>query len=373
MLPWLAPWLSSLWGPLRLLGSHLFLLGLGTVSSALLVWLILPRLWDRLPRDRGRLHAQQGGAAKGKPTGAGVLLVLLVVPVLFVVLPFSVKIFEIVGCLVLAMLTGYGDDRSAQEWGQWRKATLDLAVAVLTSLALCQGHDTHLWLPVLKQTVTVGPLAYVALSTVVLWFTLNATNCTDGVDGLAGSLTTLSLFNLGGFLYAVIGHREVAKYLLVPHDPAGANWAILLFTVAGGVAAYLWYNAEPSQVLMGDAGSRFLGLLVGVAVMASGNPLLVLVVAPVVLVNGGTGLGKLVLLRLFGRLGLDVRPPHQVSDPAELTRQHPAVRLLHSVRFPLHDHCRKNLHWSNPQVLVRFLLLQGFLTPLLLALLVKVR
>ncbi len=47
--------------------------------------------------------------------------------------------------------------------------------------------------------------------------------------------------------------------------------------------------------------------------------------------------------------------------------------MLHSVRFPLHDHCRKNMRWSNAQVLMRFVLIQSFLTPLLFVILVKIR
>ena len=49
------------------------------------------------------------------------------------------------------------------------------------------------------------------------------------------------------------------------------------------------------------------------------------------------------------------------------------VRALHAVRFPLHDHCRKNLHWSNAQVLMRFVLIQAFMTPMLFVLLIKIR
>ena len=134
---------------------------------------------------------------------------------------------------------------------------------------------------------------------------------------------------------------------------------------------------------MGDAGSRFLGLLVGVSVLAAGNPFLILVMAPVVLVNGGSGLVKLALLRGFRRLGFDVRPPEgsRVNVPgagvagaeAANGRDHVLIRLLHKIRLPLHDHCRRNLGWSDPQVLMRFMLLQMLLTPLLLGLLVKLR
>jgi phospho-N-acetylmuramoyl-pentapeptide-transferase len=347
--------------------------------AACVTWYLLPRLARHLPLDRGRIHTPGAAAAKGKPTGAGVLVVLLQVPVLLLVLPFWPRLWQIVGCLFLTMLTGYFDDRAGKPWGEFLKGMLDLGVALLTSLVLCSGRPVTVWLPLVKGEFALQPWVFVPLATLLLWWTINATNCTDGVDGLAGTLTLLSLFYLGGFLYIVVGHVQMSAYLLIPHNPAGARWAILLFTAAGGLAGYLWHNAEPSSLLMGDAGSRFLGLLVGVAVLEAGNPFLILVVAPVVLVNGGTGLVKLILLRALRRLGFDVRPPAAAPSPnggtpqAEETRQHVVVRMLHRVRFPLHDHCRRNKRWTNAQVLLRFVLLQAFLTPLLLGILVKVR
>ncbi|MEI6211658.1 MAG: hypothetical protein WCR06_08535, partial [bacterium] len=85
-----------------------------------------------------------------------------------------------------------------------------------------------------------------------------------------------------------------------------------------------------------------------------------------------TGLLKLILLRLLKRVGFDVTPPGRAA-PEAAAGQHPIVRALHAVRFPLHDHCRKNMHWSNAQVLMRFVLIQAFLTPLLFVLLIKIR
>ena len=75
------------------------------------------------------------------------------------------------------------------------------------------------------------------------------------------------------------------------------------------------------------------------------------------LVNGGGGLAKLVLLRVAKRLGF------QIGDDS----------VIRKVRFPLHDHCKKNLGWSNAQVLMRFVLLQLALVPILLVILIKVR
>lgn len=384
MFHYLAPRLSQLWGPFRLLGSYLVLIGFGTAVAGLTTWIALPRLWHLLPRDRGRENAVKAQTAVGKPTGGGLLIVILSLPCLILVLPFDPKVWGAVACLFLCMLTGYLDDRSTRPWGEWLKGSLDLAIAFLTSLVLCDGRHVELWLPLIRGEVLLPAWGFVILGTLVLWFTINATNCSDGVDGLAGTLTLLSLFYLGAFLYIVIGHIEVAGYLLVPHNPHGASWAILLFTTAGSLAGYLWYNAEPSAVLMGDAGSRCLGLLVGIAVLASGNPLLILVVAPVVLANGGTGLVKIVLLRTLRRCGMDISPPsaptsktapNTPTDAAIATAatQHCVVKALHSIRFPLHDHVRNRLGWSNTQVLLRFVLIQAFLTPLLFALLVKLR
>ena len=217
--------------------------------------------------------------------------------------------------------------------------------------------------------VSVPWWLYIPGAGFMLWFVMNATNCSDGVDGLAGTLTTITLMTLAGLLLVVIGVPRFASYFRIfppmqegaefvaTHVRVASTWAIGLMTVAGGVAGYLWWNAEPSKVLMVDAGSRFLGLLVGVGVLASGNPLLVFALAPVVLVNGGGGLAKLVLLRLAKKLHMDVGEEN----------------VLRRVRFPLHDHCKKNLKWSNAQVLMRFVMLQVFLMPLLLLLFIKVR
>jgi len=376
----LADLLTGFWGPFRLLGSYLVLIGFGTAAAALTVGIMLPRLWHLLPADRGRSHAVHAGKAKGKPTGGGLLVCLLTLPWLLLVLPLSPELWAIVACLTACMLTGYLDDRSQRPWGEYLKGSLDLGVALITALILSQGRDMPVWMPLIKDQFSLPPWAFIPMATAVLWLCINATNCSDGVDGLAGTLTMLSLFYLGGFLYVVIGHLEMAQYLLVPHNAQGADWALLVFTAAGGLAGYLWYNAEPSVILMGDAGSRYLGLLLGVAVLAASNPFLVLVVAPVVLVNGGTGLFKIVLLRGLRRFGLDIRPPAQRQADGDGAGPLPPVRrhqhlidLLHRVRFPLHDHVRHRLNWSNPQVLLRFVLIQAFLTPLLFVLLVKLR
>ena len=81
---------------------------------------------------------------------------------------------------------------------------------------------------------------------------------------------------------------------------------------------------------------------------------------------------KILLLRFFRKCGLDVRPPSQL-EPEEREKRNVLVKAVWRVRFPLHDHCKKELHWTNAQVLMRFMLLQAFLMPLVFLLLVKIR
>ncbi len=365
MLRLLAQWGTSWFGPLRLFGSYLVLIGLGGFLAAVGTWLVLGGdFWHSwMPRDRGKALVQGGHLSAGKPTGVGLMLLLVTLPVWFLVLPFSFRLWGVVACLFLASLTGYLDDRSDRPWGEWRKGLLDLVICLACSVILCGWELVRVWLPLVKGEFFWSPWIFIPVSTAVLWFSINATNCSDGVDGLAGSLSLLSLLYLGVLLYVGVGHRDVARYLLLSHQPEGAMWALLVFTFLGTLAAYLWYNAEPSALLMGDAGSRPLGLLTGVAVVATGNPFLILVVAPILIINGGAGLVKLALLRFFRRLGFETT----------VEKARGPLRLLHCIRLPLHDHCRRHLGWSNAQVLMRFTLLQALLIPLLLVLLVKLR
>jgi phospho-N-acetylmuramoyl-pentapeptide-transferase len=224
---------------------------------------------------------------------------------------------------------------------------------------------------------------YILIGTVILWLMINVVNCSDGVDGVAGSQILLGLMTMGCFLYGIIGHSVVSAYLLLPLVENGASWSIVMFTAAGGLAAYLWYNAHPSQVLMGDAGSRFYGMLLGIAVLVSGNPFMFLVAAPILFVNGGAGLVKLVILRILKKCGFDTRPPlasainpihpENFASDADAARQIWPVRFLHRYRFPVHDHCRRRLNWSDSQVLLRFMLLQLAIVPAVIVLLIKLR
>ncbi len=350
MLPWLGQVLTPIYGPFRLFNSYLFLAGLGAALGAMATVLLLPRFWKWLPRDNGRIHAVDGLNAKGKPCSAGVIFIAILVLVCILVILFIWQIIGILARLMLAMLEGHLDDMNKNGGiNEYVLGAVDLGISLMAALILSGFEDKVIWLPLIKTPVTLSLWVYVPLATGILWTMINATNCTDGVDGLSASLSILAFIYLGGILYVIVGHTGISQYLLVPHYIDGADWALIAFAMVGCLGGYLWHNSLPSSVLMGDAGSRPMGLLLGLLAMISGNPFLVFVVTGVVLLNGATGLLKVALLRFFN------------------------ISTFKNIRYPLHDHARHNLDWSDTQVLVRFVLLQAVGTPLLLVLLFKVR
>ncbi|MBQ0167551.1 MAG: phospho-N-acetylmuramoyl-pentapeptide-transferase [Treponema sp.] len=350
----LASVLREYFGPARLLQSYTVLIALALYTGFFLTYWLLPKFYDKLPHDRGREFTATAEAAKGKPTGSGVVFITIFVLISLLFCPLDWLHYTILVLTWLMMLTGYLDDRSVKSWGEYRKAILDLIISVAASFALyygCRGDDgiIRFWLPFISRPVAVAPWLYILISTILLWASINTTNCTDGVDGLSSTLVLLGLMTMGLIFYFILGHKDIAAYLLVPHIQDGAQWAVLIFALSGVLMGYLWHNAFPSKVLMGDAGSRALGFFMGVCVMVSGNPFMILATSSIIFVNGGLGLLKVALLRFF------------------------KIKIFENIRFPLHDHVRQKLNWSATQVLIKFLILQLLITGAMVGILLKVR
>ena len=348
MLSWLDAAFGRYFGPLRLLDSFFFLAGVGFAVSALATWVLLPRLWNYLPKDRGRAFAVNAEASVGKPVSAGLVFVTVFCFATLIFVPAGAAPIRTLPLMAAACAVVYFDDRRGG-FSEYQLAVMDLVIAFCASMVIQGFGPAVIWLPGWKASITLAPWLSLPLSTAVIWLSINATNCSDGVDGVSGSLTASAIAILGSLLYLVIGNVVVASHLGIPTNPEGADWAIMAFIMAGAVCGYLWYNAPPSAVLMGDAGSRPLGLLIGMLVIATGNPLFLLLVGSVILLNGATGLVKVALMRFL------------------------KVRVLAGVRFPLHDHFRKERGWSNSQVLVRFMLVHLGLSALLIILVLKIR
>ncbi|MCR5080513.1 MAG: phospho-N-acetylmuramoyl-pentapeptide-transferase [Treponema sp.] len=356
MIYYLGDYLMGSFGPARLLQSYGVLAILVLYVGFFLSRFIIPKLYKYLPSDRGREFTLTKEAAKGKPTGSGVVFISLFVILCVLFIPLD---FLQAGILILTwlmMLTGFLDDRSDGGWGEYLKAFLDLVVTVAAAvlMAYCLSKNSadgklYFWIPFISKFIAVPFWLYVVITVIMLWVSVNTTNCTDGVDGLSSSLVLIGLFTMAILFYAVLGHKDISAYLLVPHIADGASWALMTFCLSGVLMGYLWHNAFPSSVLMGDAGSRALGFYIGVCVMISGNPFLFLATSSIIFINGGVGLLKVALKRFFH------------------------ICIFENVRFPLHDHMRKNRGWSPTQVLVKFFMIQLMITVALLGIFFKIR
>lgn len=349
MFPWLSDLLAPIIGVMRLLRSDMLLIALGAGSAFFATVLGIPRIVRYLPRDRGRAFAIDADKSVGKPMGAGIFFAMVFAVAVFLFVPWRVDILLFVGVLLLTAGIGLLDDRTGG-LSQYQLALFDFLAAGLSAWLLVGGADAvDIWLPLVRGSFSLPSPLVVMIFTATIWISINATNCSDGVDGLSGSLSVVSLVFLGFVLYGVVGDQATADYLLIPYDPGTGIWASIAFIMVGCLAGYLWHNAPPSTVLMGDAGSRPLGLLIGVLVCASHNVLLIVVVGFVILANGGTGIMKVAMKRFFN------------------------VLVFGRVRFPLHDHFRKEMGWTGTQVLMRFVIAHLILSALLYAVLLKVR
>jgi phospho-N-acetylmuramoyl-pentapeptide-transferase len=113
-----------------------------------------------------------------------------------------------------------------------------------------------------NEFTTIGPIVYLFLIVMVLLGSTNAVNLTDGLDGLAISVTFIAMTALTAFTYLSSDARW-AKYLDLAHRPEAAELTVFCGAMAGASLGFLWFNAPPAEVFMGDVGSLAIGGAVG--------------------------------------------------------------------------------------------------------------
>lgn len=284
-----------------------------------------------LPKDQGREFAVNGALSKGKARGAGLILVLALIVAAVIFLPLDLPMIVFLAALFFEMLSGYLDDASDKPWGELVKGLIDLMIAIVTAFVAYFKTSGAVSLSLFHTSFTLQGWLYIPLAVILIWASINVTNCADGVDGLC---TSLSLTTLGSALVILL-FGYALKPFGYPAEPTAALVWMCLFVLI----AYLWFNCSPSSMLMGDAGSRALGLLIAMAFLMTGDPFLFIPCALLLLLDGGLGLVKLTVLRVTK-----------------------SKTFMQNIRTPLHDHARKNKGWSDTQVVTRFTLLQMLLS-----------
>jgi len=305
----------------------------GIIFCFVFTGLALKIFSDWLPRDQGRDFAFNGKKSAGKPRGAGFIFisVFLAGSILFISLNREIAIYLLL--TFAAMMTGFLDDCARAPWGELKKGLLDFAIAIILTVTFIQmnGKANTIYLVFTGDFCTIPMWLFGFLCILLIWTSINVTNCSDGVDGLSGTLTITSLTSIGIVNYIIMQSKEFSREF-GPNAYKRINYLILLFIIC--LLAYLWFNATPSRLMMGDAGSRAMGIFIAITVLKTRSPLIYLAVAIVLILDGGLGLLKVSLMRFC------------------------KIKILKNTRTPLHDHVRKVRGWSNTQTVFRFVIIQ---------------
>ncbi|MCL2644523.1 MAG: phospho-N-acetylmuramoyl-pentapeptide-transferase [Betaproteobacteria bacterium] len=155
----------------------------------------------------------------------------------------------------------------ASRWKFFWQSVLGAGAAVFLAFSsdnpVQAAAQTELIVPFFKNVAyPMGIVGFVILTYFVIVGTSNAVNLTDGLDGLAIMPTVMVAGGLGVFAFAS-GHAELSKYLLIPSVPGAGELCIILGAIVGAGLGFLWFNAYPAEVFMGDVGALALGAALG--------------------------------------------------------------------------------------------------------------
>jgi phospho-N-acetylmuramoyl-pentapeptide-transferase len=213
------------------------------------------------------------------------------------------------------------------------------AILLLFPVSTLPGASTTL--PFFKYILVVPAVAwaawmYIPWVTFILTGFSNAVNLTDGLDGLAAGLVAIAVLALGLFAY-VAGRVDTSAYLQIFYLRGAGELTVFCAAVVGACIGFLWYNAHPAQVFMGDTGSLALGGALGsIAILLKSEFLLLIVGAVFVAETASVILQRTVFKYRRKRFGLEYAQQHRVFK-----------------RAPLHHHFELS-GWPETQVVIRF-------------------
>ena len=218
----------------------------------------------------------------GTPTMGGVFIIGSILFALIFLGNFSSPPFLVtLGITFSYFVLGFFDDYakvvknsskgiSAKGKLLWQFITAILAMYLLVHFRII---DTQLYMPFLKGPVLDLGFFYIFFGALVIVGSSNAVNLTDGLDGLAIGPIITSAASLAVLVYAS-GHKELASYLLIPYIENTGELTVLAMAIIGAGVGFLWYNAFPAQIFMGDVGSLSLGGALGTMAVLSKSEIL---------------------------------------------------------------------------------------------------
>jgi len=223
---------------------------------------------------------------EGTPTMGGCLILpAIVFSTLLWAEPGNIYVWVVISAMLSFGAIGFVDDylkmvkKNSRGLRAASKFSLQILVAfgIALTLYLYPGFDSRLNLPFFKSVAPDLGLGYIPLAVFIIVGASNAVNLTDGLDGLAIGPVIIAFGSYLIFAY-VAGHIKMASYLQIPYVSGAGEISVLCGAVFGAGLGFLWYNAYPADIFMGDVGSLSLGAVLGtVAVIAKQELVLILV------------------------------------------------------------------------------------------------
>jgi phospho-N-acetylmuramoyl-pentapeptide-transferase len=336
---------------LRVVGYLTFRTAIASLTALVLSLLLGPWLIKRLREFQiGQVVRSDVPAAHkpkaGTPTMGGLLiLAAVIIPTLLwadLTNPYVwIAVVSTVGFGAIGFVDDYLKVTRHSHHGLFARykfaAQIAVGLAVGITLLVLADHEpplynTRLIPPFFKNHIPDLGWLYVPFAVLVLVSMSNTVNLTDGLDGLAISTFTVSAATFTALTY-VTGHRVLANYLLLVHFPSVGELTIFCGALVGASLGFLWWNAHPADVFMGDVGSLGLGGALGTVAILIKQELLLPIVCGVFVLEGLSVIVQVASFKLTGK------------------------RVLRMA--PLHHHFEL-VGWAEPKIITRFLILSIF-------------
>jgi phospho-N-acetylmuramoyl-pentapeptide-transferase len=344
LLYWLSQFADTL-GVLNVFRYITFRTGGAVVTALLFVFLFGPRMivWLRLHQGKGQPIRADGPQSHvvtkaGTPTMGGLMILMgLVVSTLLWANLTNPMVWVVLLTTLAFGAIGFYDDylkitKQQNDGGFSGRARLAIeAVVALVAVALLTQLNapplsTSLAFPFFKDLVIDLGWMFVILGAFVIVGAGNAVNLTDGLDGLAIVPVMIAAASFAMITY-LVGNAIFANYLQVHHVARAGELAVLCGAVIGSGLGFLWFNAPPASIFMGDTGSLSLGALLGTVAVAIKHEVVLAIVGGLFVLEAVSVIVQVVSFKLTGKRVFKMAPIH---------------------------HHFEQLGWTEPQIVIRF-------------------
>ena len=309
-------------GPLNLIRYLSFRSGAAIVTALVIGLIIGPRfiLMLRTRQGKGQPIRTDGPqthlAKRGTPTMGG--LMILIALSISVLLWMDLSSSFVWACLAVTLgfgLIGFLDDfdkvRKASHKGVSGKVRLlgEFVIAGVASWVILSETGTLLYVPFLNYPPFDLGLFYIPFAAFTIVAFGNAVNLTDGLDGLATFPVIIASLTFLLIVY-MVGNAKFAAYLGIPHVPGAGELAIYCGCIIGACLAFLWFNAPPAAVFMGDTGSLALGGALGAIAVASHHEIVLGIVGGLFVVEAMSVIIQVFFFKRTGKRVFRMAPIH---------------------------------------------------------------